>query len=108
MLPPQSQHKPIRGDAGQPAIVMLNPDALASLLETLEILSDRALMASIREGMAQAEAGQTVSLEMAQEQLILWDSHLGCCCAQKVVADMPRWLSHPSPPPTVQTAQAKL
>ncbi|WP_448572527.1 type II toxin-antitoxin system Phd/YefM family antitoxin [Trichothermofontia sp.] len=53
----------------QPAIVMLNPDEFASLLETLEILSDRALMASIREGIAQAEAGQTVSLETVRAQL---------------------------------------
>lgn len=53
----------------KPAIVMVNPDAFASLLETLEILSDRELMASLREGMAQAAAGQTVSLETVKAQL---------------------------------------
>lgn len=47
---------------GEPAAVLISPDDLASLEETLEILSDKTLMRQIAEGRAEIEAGQTVEL----------------------------------------------
>ena len=47
---------------GEPAAVLIAPDDLASLEETLEILSDKTLMRQITEGRAEIEAGQTVEL----------------------------------------------
>ena len=38
-------------------------EQFASLVETVEILSDREFMADLREGIRQADLGQTVSLE---------------------------------------------
>jgi antitoxin YefM len=48
---------------GRPAFVLINPDDLASLEETVEILRDEELMASIRHSRAQAVAGEAVPLE---------------------------------------------
>lgn len=48
---------------GKPVIVALSMEQFASLLETIEILSDREFMADLREGIRQADLGQTVSLE---------------------------------------------
>lgn len=47
---------------GRPAAVMLNVDDLESLEETLEILSNPALMAAIREGLDDVEAGRAERL----------------------------------------------
>lgn len=47
---------------GKPAAVMLNVDDLESLEETLQILSNPALTASIREGAADLAAGRTERL----------------------------------------------
>lgn len=44
---------------GRPAAVMINVDDLESLEETLEILSNPALMAAIRAGEDDAAAGRT-------------------------------------------------
>ncbi len=43
----------------------MNADDLEGLEETLEILSDPAEVAAIREGMAEVAAGNTVALEEA-------------------------------------------
>jgi antitoxin YefM len=48
---------------GRPAAVLVSPDDLESLEETLAVLSDPVLMEQIREGEAAVEAGETVSLE---------------------------------------------
>jgi len=40
-----------------------------SLVETLEILSDREFMVDLREGIQQADLGQTVSLETLKLEL---------------------------------------
>jgi antitoxin YefM len=45
---------------GKPAVAIVSVDDLAALEETLEILSDQALMASIREGEAALGAGDFV------------------------------------------------
>lgn len=47
---------------GEPAAVLISPDDLASLEETLEILSDRTLMEEVTQGRAEIESGQTVEL----------------------------------------------
>ncbi len=48
---------------GRPALVLISPDDLESLEETLAILSDKRLMARIRKGLAEADAQQGVALE---------------------------------------------
>lgn len=47
---------------GEPAAVLISPDDLASLEETLEILSDTALMDQVAQGKDEIDAGQTVEL----------------------------------------------
>ena len=47
---------------GEPAAVLISPDDLASLEETLEILSDKALMERVAKGKAEIDAGETVEL----------------------------------------------
>jgi prevent-host-death family protein len=47
---------------GEPAAVLISPDDLASLEETVEVLSDRTLMAQIAQARAEIDAGQTVEL----------------------------------------------
>jgi antitoxin YefM len=48
---------------GRPAVVLISPDDLESLEETLAILSDRRLMAKIRKGLTEAAADQGIPLE---------------------------------------------
>jgi prevent-host-death family protein len=48
---------------GRPAAVLISPDDLESLEETLAILSDAELMAQFREGERAIERGEVVSLE---------------------------------------------
>jgi antitoxin YefM len=65
-LPDQLADEPIViTKHGKPAMVALGYEQYESLLETLEILSDPNLMSKLRESIAQADAGQTVSLEEA-------------------------------------------
>jgi prevent-host-death family protein len=47
---------------GEPAAVLVSPDDLASLEETLDILSDKALMAQVAQARAEIDAGETVEL----------------------------------------------
>jgi prevent-host-death family protein len=48
---------------GRPSVVLISPEDLESLEETLAILSDRRLLSKIRKGLAEAEAGQGIALE---------------------------------------------
>ena len=48
---------------GRPAAVLVSHDDLESWQETLEITSDRALMAELRRAIRQITRGQTVSYE---------------------------------------------
>jgi PHD/YefM family antitoxin component YafN of YafNO toxin-antitoxin module len=50
---------------GKPVMVALGYEQYESLLETLEILSHPNLMSKLQESIAQADTGQTVSLEEA-------------------------------------------
>lgn len=47
---------------GRPAAVLISVADLASLEETLEILSDRAVIRELREAAAEDERGETVTL----------------------------------------------
>jgi antitoxin YefM len=47
---------------GRPAIVLINPDDLEALEETVEILRDDELLTSLRVSRAEAEAGQTAPM----------------------------------------------
>ncbi|CAN5743872.1 hypothetical protein BH23ACT8_BH23ACT8_06870 [soil metagenome] len=47
---------------GRPAFVLVNPDDLQALEETVEILRDDELMDSLRRSRLEAEAGMTVPL----------------------------------------------
>jgi prevent-host-death family protein len=48
---------------GRPAAVLLSPDELEALEETVDILQDRKLMESIRRSREQAARGERVPLE---------------------------------------------
>ncbi len=53
---------------GRPAAVLISPDDLESLEETLAILSDPELVRRIRKGEAAIGAGDAVTLEELQAQ----------------------------------------
>jgi prevent-host-death family protein len=55
---------------GRPAAVMINPDELESIEETLEVLRDPELVRSLRRSMRQAEQGKTIPLEEARDGLV--------------------------------------
>jgi antitoxin YefM len=48
---------------GRPAFVLINPDDLESLEETVDILRDDELMTSLRQSRKEAAAGEAVPLE---------------------------------------------
>jgi len=54
---------------GKPVMVALSMEQFASLVETMEILSDREFVSDLREGIRQADLGQTVSLEVLKLEL---------------------------------------
>jgi antitoxin YefM len=54
---------------GRPAAVIVSPEDLESLEETLAALSDPELMRQIREGEAAVESGDTTTLEQLQAKL---------------------------------------
>lgn len=54
---------------GRPAAVLLSPDDLEGLEETLAVLSDPELMRQVRKGEAAIEAGDTATVEDLQADL---------------------------------------
>lgn len=48
---------------GRPAAVLVSPDDLESLEETLAILSDPKELAALRDGLAELDRGDAISLE---------------------------------------------
>ena len=48
---------------GKPVVMMLSVEDYESMVETMNILSDKSGLARIKEGLKQAKTGQTVSLE---------------------------------------------
>jgi PHD/YefM family antitoxin component YafN of YafNO toxin-antitoxin module len=57
---------------GKPVIVALSYDQFESLLETLEILSNREFATKLQESIAQGEQGETIRWEEAKAKLGLW------------------------------------
>jgi antitoxin YefM len=71
-LPDQLNDEPlIITKHGKPAMVALGYEQFESLMETLEVLSDPHLMATLRQSMTQADRGQTISLDDAIARLAL-------------------------------------
>jgi antitoxin YefM len=71
-LPDQLNDEPlIITKHGKPAMVALGYEQFESLMETLEVLSDPDLMATLRQSMTQADQGQTISLDDAIAHLAL-------------------------------------
>ncbi|HAA27009.1 MAG TPA: type II toxin-antitoxin system Phd/YefM family antitoxin [Cyanobacteria bacterium UBA8553] len=54
---------------GKPVIIALSLQQFESLLETVEILADQEFMVQLREGIRQANAGETISLEQLKAEL---------------------------------------
>jgi antitoxin YefM len=54
---------------GKPVMIAMSLEQFESLVETLEILSDREFMTEVREGIRQAEVGQTISLDDLKAEL---------------------------------------
>lgn len=54
---------------GKPSVVILSPDDLDGLEETLEIMSDPEMVEGIREGEAAIEAGDVYSLDEVKAKL---------------------------------------
>ena len=48
---------------GKPAAVVISPDELESIEETLEIMSDKQLMKSIRKAIKELDEGKSIRLE---------------------------------------------
>jgi antitoxin YefM len=69
-LPDQLSDEPIIiTKHGKPAMVALAYEQFESLMETLDILSDTDLMPRLRQSMAQAQSGETLSLDDAIARL---------------------------------------
>ncbi|HSP08501.1 MAG TPA: type II toxin-antitoxin system Phd/YefM family antitoxin [Candidatus Dormibacteraeota bacterium] len=58
---------------GRPAAVLVSPEDLESLEETLAILSDPRELAALKRGLADLEAGRTVTLKELQTKLAVGD-----------------------------------
>jgi PHD/YefM family antitoxin component YafN of YafNO toxin-antitoxin module len=54
---------------GKPVIIAMSLQQFESLLETVEILSDQEFVAQLRQGIRQADAGETISLEQLKAEL---------------------------------------
>jgi PHD/YefM family antitoxin component YafN of YafNO toxin-antitoxin module len=54
---------------GKPVIIAMSLQQFESLLETVEILSDQEFVAQLREGIRQADAGETIGLEQLKAEL---------------------------------------
>ena len=54
---------------GKPVLAILSWDLYESLIETLEILEDKDLMAVLRKGVAEVEAGKGIPWEKAKSRL---------------------------------------
>ncbi len=54
---------------GKPVLALLPHEFYESLVETLEILGDEALMQSLRQSLKEARAGKTISWEKAKRDM---------------------------------------
>lgn len=55
---------------GRPAAVLINPDELESIEETLDILRDPELVKSLRRSLRQARQGKIIPFEEARDELV--------------------------------------
>ena len=55
---------------GRPAAVLINPDELDSIEETLDILRDPDLVRSLRRSMRQAEQGKAIPFKEVRDELV--------------------------------------
>ena len=66
----ESQHdRVVVTRKGRPAAVLVSPEDLESLEETLAVLSDPELMRQLREGQTAVESGDTMTLEELRANL---------------------------------------
>ena len=63
------EHDPIITERGEPVMALLSFEAFESLMETVDILSDSAFAAKLRESVAEAERGETLSLAEVEARL---------------------------------------
>ena len=56
---------------GRPILAIVQWDVYESILETLEVMGDPALMESLRRSVKEAEAGKTIPWEKAKKRLSL-------------------------------------
>lgn len=54
---------------GKPVLAILPWEEYEAIVETLEILSDEGLMASLRQGIKEAKQGKTIPWEQAKRKL---------------------------------------
>ena len=54
---------------GEPVLAILSWNLYESILETLEILGDRELMAQLRQSIKEADEGKTISWECLKQEL---------------------------------------
>ncbi|MGL5941507.1 MAG: type II toxin-antitoxin system Phd/YefM family antitoxin [Waterburya sp.] len=56
---------------GKPVMIAFGLEQFESLIETIEIISDKKFMNNLKRGIKQAEAGETITLEELKEDLDL-------------------------------------
>ena len=56
---------------GEPVLAILSWELYESLVETLEIMGDKELMAALRESLEQADRGETIPWEQVKAELDL-------------------------------------
>ncbi|MFH2204548.1 MAG: type II toxin-antitoxin system Phd/YefM family antitoxin [Elusimicrobiota bacterium] len=54
---------------GEPVMMLISPEDYEGLLETIEILSDKASVKRIRKSQKEARTGKTISLEALRRKL---------------------------------------
>jgi PHD/YefM family antitoxin component YafN of YafNO toxin-antitoxin module len=54
---------------GEPVLAVMRWDLYESIVETLEIMGDGELMAALRQGIKQVDAGEGISWEQAKREL---------------------------------------
>ena len=62
-------HRYIVTKRGKPVVVMMSVDDYESILETIEILSDKRAMKRIKMSDAEIKQGKTVSLEKLRQEI---------------------------------------
>ncbi len=56
---------------GKPVMITFNIEQFASLMETIEIVSDQKFIEDLQQGIKEAKEGEVISLESLKEELSL-------------------------------------